>query len=68
MHRLSTRSAVATRSTLSAHVRHLGLGLVVEAGEVMRDVVAQVQGVTTLMSEIAEASQEQSAGIDQIGG
>ncbi|WP_338641056.1 peptidylprolyl isomerase [Burkholderia pyrrocinia] len=31
MHRLSNRSAVVTRSTLSAHVRHLGLGLVVAA-------------------------------------
>ena len=33
----------------------------------MRDVVSQVQGVSAMMSEIAEASLEQSAGIDQIG-
>ena len=44
-----------------------GSRLVSEAGKVMRDVVSQVQGVSAMMSEIAEASLEQSAGIDQIG-
>lgn len=37
-----------------------------DAGEVMREVVSAVQGVTTIMGEISSASREQSEGIDQV--
>src|SRR3546814_21153689 len=37
-----------------------------QAGEVMREVVGSVQGVTTIMGEIASASHEQSEGIEQV--
>ena len=69
---LAQRSAQAAKEikTLiehSAGTVNTGSRLVSEAGKVMRDVVSQVQGVSAMMSEIAEASLEQSAGIDQIG-
>ncbi|MGU7770610.1 methyl-accepting chemotaxis protein [Burkholderia sp. MR1-5-21] len=70
---LAQRSAQAAKE-IKALIEHsagtvsVGSRLVGEAGEVMRDVVSQVQGVSTMMNEIAEASLEQSAGIDQIGG
>jgi len=37
-----------------------------DAGVIMRDVVASVQGVTTIMGEISSASNEQSDGIEQV--
>jgi methyl-accepting chemotaxis protein-2 (aspartate sensor receptor) len=37
-----------------------------EAGQIMRDVVGSVQGVTTIMAEISSASREQSDGIEQV--
>ncbi len=37
-----------------------------EAGEIMREVVGSVQGVTTIMAEISSASREQSEGIEQV--
>ncbi|WP_442597175.1 methyl-accepting chemotaxis protein [Parapusillimonas sp. JC17] len=37
-----------------------------DAGEIMREVVGSVQGVTTIMGEISSASHEQSEGIDQV--
>jgi methyl-accepting chemotaxis protein len=33
----------------------------------MQEVVASIQGVSTVVSEIATASHEQSAGIEQVG-
>ena len=36
------------------------------AGEVMREVVSSVEGVTTIMAEISSASHEQSDGIEQV--
>ncbi|WP_175746147.1 methyl-accepting chemotaxis protein [Burkholderia ambifaria] len=69
---LAQRSAQAAKE-IKALIEHsagtvsTGSRLVSEAGKVMRDVVSQVQGVSAMMSEIAEASLEQSAGIDQIG-
>lgn len=66
------RSAQAAKE-IKALIEHsagtVGAGsrLVSEAGKVMSDVVSQVQGVSAMMTEIAEASLEQSAGIDQIG-
>ena len=43
-----------------------GSGLVDEAGHTMRQIVQSVKQVTTLVSEIATASHEQSHGIDRI--
>ena len=37
-----------------------------QAGEIMREVVGSVQGVTTIMGEISSASHEQSEGIEQV--
>ena len=37
-----------------------------QAGEVMREVVGSVEGVTTIMAEISSASHEQSEGIEQV--
>nr|WP_324294637.1 methyl-accepting chemotaxis protein [Xanthomonas oryzae] len=43
-----------------------GSVLVDQAGKTMADVVASVQRVTDIMGEISAASQEQSAGIEQV--
>ncbi|MBA0219077.1 HAMP domain-containing protein [Pectobacterium brasiliense] len=43
-----------------------GMGLVEETGITMNSLVANVQGVTGIISEIAQASREQSDGINQI--
>ncbi|RKP58610.1 methyl-accepting chemotaxis protein [Pararobbsia silviterrae] len=69
---LAQRSAQAAKEikTLiehSAGTVAVGSRLVGEAGEVMSEIVSQVQGVSTMMNEIATASLEQSSGIDQIG-
>jgi methyl-accepting chemotaxis protein len=45
-----------------------GTRLVGEAGATMKDVVASVQRVTDIMSEISAASREQSIGIEQVNG
>lgn len=37
-----------------------------QAGDIMQDVVSSVHGVTTIMSEISSASDEQASGIDQV--
>jgi methyl-accepting chemotaxis protein len=44
----------------------IGASLVQQAGSTMDDVVASVRRVTDMMGEITSASQEQSAGIDQV--
>jgi methyl-accepting chemotaxis protein len=43
-----------------------GAALVEQAGQTMRDIVDSVQRVTDIMAEISAASQEQSAGIEQV--
>ncbi|AFI90898.1 HAMP domain-containing protein [Pectobacterium parmentieri] len=43
-----------------------GMGLVEETGVTMNSLVTNVQGVTGIISEIAQASREQSDGINQI--
>ena len=43
-----------------------GSALVNQAGETMGEIVASVQRVTDIMAEISAASQEQSAGIEQV--
>jgi methyl-accepting chemotaxis protein len=50
--------SVSRVETGSAQVR--------QAGDIMRDVVEAVSGVTTIMNEIAAASREQSEGIGQV--
>ncbi|KAA8920398.1 chemotaxis protein, partial [Xanthomonas sontii] len=43
-----------------------GSALVDQAGRTMQDIVTSVQRVTDIMRDIASASQEQSAGIEQV--
>ncbi|WP_414486798.1 methyl-accepting chemotaxis protein, partial [Stenotrophomonas maltophilia] len=43
-----------------------GSSLVHQAGSTMGEIVASVQRVTDIMAEISAASQEQSAGIEQV--
>ena len=43
-----------------------GAALAGQAGTTMREIVASVQRVTDIMSEIAAASQEQASGIEQV--
>ncbi|QJD67631.1 HAMP domain-containing protein [Xanthomonas campestris pv. badrii] len=43
-----------------------GSALVDQAGRTMKDIVSSVQRVTDIMGEISAASQEQSAGIEQV--
>ncbi|MFL9877093.1 methyl-accepting chemotaxis protein [Herbaspirillum rhizosphaerae] len=45
----------------------VGSKLVVQAGETMSEVVASVKRVTDIVGEISSASQEQSAGINEVG-
>jgi len=40
---------------------------VAAAGQTMQEIVSAIQGVTTIIAEIASASDEQSAGISQVG-
>ncbi|MFC0155742.1 methyl-accepting chemotaxis protein [Xanthomonas dyei] len=68
---LAQRSAAAAKE-----IKHLiddsvgkvaqGSALVDQAGKTMADIVSSVQRVTDIMSEISAASQEQSAGIEQV--
>lgn len=69
--RLAQRSAEAAREikeliTTSVHNVRDGTHLVGEAGKTMDEIVTAVKRVTDIMSEIAAASQEQSAGIEQV--
>jgi len=69
---LAQRSATAAheiKSLIDASVGKIddGTALVNGAGDTMREVVTSVRRVTDIMSEIAAASQEQSAGIEQVG-
>lgn len=68
---LAQRSAQAAREikaliTDSLQKVHTGTQQVEQAGKVVGDVVHAVEGVTTLMSEISDASNEQSIGIEQV--
>jgi methyl-accepting chemotaxis protein len=68
---LAQRSAAAAReikTMIGASVDKVDAGsrLVDEAGKTMDDVVTSVERVATLIAGITSASQEQSAGIDQI--
>ena len=68
---LAQRSAAAAKEikTLihdSVERVDFGAGLVDRAGTTMQEMVASVKRVTDIMAEISVASQEQSAGIEQI--
>jgi len=68
---LAQRSAAAAREIkelITASVANVDTGteLVDKAGATMNEVVASVARVTSIMSEIMTASQEQSEGIEQI--
>src|SRR5476649_424536 len=68
---LAQRSAAAAKeikALIGTSVDQVAAGskLVADAGNTMDQVVASVQRVTDIMQEISHASQEQSAGIEQI--
>ena len=68
---LAQRSAAAAKEIkglIDESVEKVGDGsaLVHKAGETMGEIVASVQRVTDIMAEISAASQEQSAGIEQV--
>jgi methyl-accepting chemotaxis protein len=68
---LAHRSAAAAREVkelIDNSVAQVGIGaqLVDQAGMTMTDIVDSVRRVTGIMSEIASASREQTAGIEQI--
>jgi methyl-accepting chemotaxis protein len=68
---LAQRSAAAAKeikTLIGDSVDKIGRGskLVGQAGETMEEVVASVKRVTDIMSDIASASAEQSAGIEQV--
>ncbi len=69
---LAQRSAAAAKEIKgliedSVAKVELGAGLVDKAGDTMSEIVTSVQRVTDIMAEISAASQEQSAGIEQVG-
>ena len=68
---LAQRSAAAAKEIkglIDTSVQDVagGATLVQQAGETMREIVDSVQRVTDIMAEISAASQEQSAGIEQV--
>jgi methyl-accepting chemotaxis protein len=68
---LAQRSASAAKEItqlITASVAKVkdGSKLVAEAGSTMEEIVASVQSVTTIMTEITHASSEQSTGIEQV--
>ncbi len=69
---LAQRSAAAAKeikTLISDSVDKVQTGgrLVDQAGQTMGEVVASIQGVAKIMSDISYASREQTAGIEQVG-
>jgi methyl-accepting chemotaxis protein len=69
---LAQRSATAAReikSLTAASVEQVDAGsrLAHGAGAAMDDIVLQVRRVSTLITEISNATREQTSGIDQVG-
>jgi methyl-accepting chemotaxis protein len=69
---LASRSAEAAKEIkglISASVERVeqGTSLVDRAGETMTEVVSSIRRVTDIMGEISAASNEQSAGVSQVG-
>jgi methyl-accepting chemotaxis protein len=68
---LAQRSSQAAKDikdliTNSSNQVHQGVALVNQAGTSLTEILASIRQVAEIVSEIASASQEQSAGIDQI--
>lgn len=68
---LAQRTASAAKeigSLIGTSVERVGAGgaLVSETRQIMQNIIASIEGVSTIMSEIALASREQSAGIEQL--
>lgn len=68
---LAQRSAEAAKEIKALIVNSVaeiesGSKLVDEAGRTMGEIVSSVKGVTSIMTEITAASQEQSSGIEQV--
>jgi methyl-accepting chemotaxis protein-1 (serine sensor receptor) len=68
---LAQRSAAAAKeikALIDDSVDKVGSGakLVDQAGATMQEIVTSIQRVTSIMSEITQASQEQTVGLDQI--
>ncbi|WP_228895672.1 methyl-accepting chemotaxis protein [Pseudoduganella aquatica] len=68
---LAQRSASAAKEikeliNTSVHQVEAGTGLVDKAGRTMDDIVASIAKVSGIMSEIANASEEQRTGIEQV--
>lgn len=68
---LAQRSAAAAqeiKTLIGSSVDRVDVGakLVNEAGSTMNEIVSSVKRVTNIMSDISQASQEQTAGIEQI--
>lgn len=57
---------MSTRPSHSVEKVDTGSRLVSDAGSTMEEIVASVKRVTDIMAEIMAASQEQSAGIEQV--
>ena len=68
---LAQRSASAAKEIkqlidTSVHQVEAGTGLVDKAGRTMDDIVASISKVSGIMTEIADASEEQRVGIEQV--
>jgi methyl-accepting chemotaxis protein len=68
---LAQRSASAAKEIkalidTSVHQVEAGTGLVDKAGRTMNDIVASIAKVSGIMTEIADASEEQRVGIEQV--
>ena len=64
----SAQAAREIKTLISSSVEQVGAGatLVDSAGSTMKEILASVEHVTTIMGEIRNASEEQSAGIQQV--
>jgi methyl-accepting chemotaxis protein len=65
----SAEAAKEIKSLINASVERVeqGTALVDKAGETMTEVVSSIRRVTDIMGEISAASNEQSAGVAQVG-
>lgn len=64
----SAQAAKEIKELIGSSVESISAGaaLVAEAGDTMTDIVGRVSGVTTIMSEIANAAGEQTRGIQEV--
>jgi methyl-accepting chemotaxis protein len=64
----SSEAAKQIKSLISASGEHVGAGvkLVGESGAALRQIVDQVQHINALVTEMAQAAEQQSTGIEQV--